>query len=84
MGATNFWPCWATPDIMRTVRRIREIVGAPIATDGLLLHIGISIGHATWDCTQETVEDALKRADSALYMAKKASKLPQGDLGNLP
>ena len=73
-----------TPDIMRTVRRIREIVGAPIATDGLLLHIGISIGHATWDCTQETVEDALKRADSALYMAKKASKLPQGDSGNLP
>lgn len=74
----------STPDIMRTVRRIREVVGAPIATDGLLLRIGISIGHATWHCTQETVEDALKRADSALYMAKKAAKLPQGDVGNLP
>ena len=74
----------STPDIMSTVRRIREIVGAPIATDGLLLRIGISIGHATWHCTQETVEDALKRADSALYMAKKAAKLPQGDSGNLP
>ena len=74
----------STPDIMRTVRRIREVVGAPIATDGLLLRIGISIGHATWHCTQEKVEDALKRADSALYMAKKAAKLPQGDMGNLP
>lgn len=64
----------AVPDILRTVRRIRETVGAPIATDGLLLHIGISIGHATWHCAQETVEDALKRADSALYMAKRSTK----------
>ena len=65
-----------TPDILRTVRRIRETVGAPISTDGLLLHIGISIGHATWHCTQESVEDALKRADGALYMAKKSAKSP--------
>ena len=72
------------PDILRTVRRIRETVGSPIATDGLLLHIGISIGHATWHCTEETVEDALKRADSALYMAKKAVKNPQNDSGTLP
>ena len=64
----------AVPDILSTVRRIREIVGAPIATDGLLLHIGISIGHATWNCSEESVEDALKRADSALYMAKRATK----------
>ena len=66
----------SVPDILRTVRRIRETVGSPISTDGLLLHIGISIGHATWHCTEETVEDALKRADSALYMAKKAVKHP--------
>lgn len=72
------------PDILRTVRRIRETVGSPISTDGLLLHIGISIGHATWHCTEETVEDALKRADSALYMAKKAVKHPQDDSGTLP
>ena len=71
------------PDILRTVRRIRETVGSPISTDGLLLHIGISIGHATWHCTEETVEDALKRADSALYMAKKAVKNPQNNSGTL-
>ncbi len=71
------------PDILRTVRRIRETVSSPISTDGLLLHIGISIGHATWHCTEETVEDALKRADSALYMAKKAVKKPQNDSGPL-
>ena len=73
----------SVPDIFRTVRRIRETVGSPIATDGLLLHIGISIGHATWHCTEETVEDALKRADSALYMAKKAIKHPHDDSGTL-
>ncbi len=71
------------PDIFRTVRRIRETVGSPISTDGLLLHIGISIGHATWHCTEETVEVALKRADSALYMAKKAIKHPLEDSGTL-
>ncbi len=71
------------PDILRTVRRIRETVSSPISTDGLLLHIGISIGHATWHCTEETVEDALKRADSALYLAKKAVKNPQNDSGPL-
>ena len=64
----------STPDIMRTVRRIRETVGSPIATDGLLLHIGISIGHATWHCTEEPVEEALKRADNALYIAKRSTK----------
>ena len=73
----------SVPDIFRTVRRIRETVGSPISTDGLLLHIGISIGHATWHCTEETVEDALKRADSALYMAKKAIKHPHDDSGTL-
>lgn len=64
----------STPDIMRTVHRIRETVGSPIATEGHLLHIGISIGHATWHCTQESVEDALKRADNALYIAKRSTK----------
>lgn len=73
----------SVPDILRTVRRIRETVGSPISTDGLLLNIGISIGHATWHCSEETVEDALKRADSALYLAKKAVKTPQADSGTL-
>ena len=63
-----------TPDILRTINRIREDVGAPISIDGLMLRIGISIGHATWHCANESVEDALKRADSELYMAKRTSK----------
>lgn len=65
-----------TPNIQNTVKRIHETVRAPISTDGLLLHIGISIGHATWNCAQEDVDDALKRADEALYAEKKAAKPP--------
>ena len=65
-----------TPNIQNTVKRIHETVRAPISTDGLLLHIGISIGHATWTCAQEDVDDALKRADEALYAEKKAAKPP--------
>ena len=61
----------------RTISRIREDVGAPISIDGLMLRIGISIGHATWHCANESVEDALKRADSELYMAKRMSKASQ-------
>jgi len=66
-----------TPDILRTINRIREDVGAPISIDGLMLRIGISIGHATWHCANESVEEALKRADSKLYMAKRMSKASQ-------
>ena len=64
------------PDIMRTMARIRETVGAPISTEGHLLSIGISIGHATWHCAHEHLEEALKRADSELYLAKRAAMPP--------
>lgn len=65
------------PDIACTINRIRDVVGAPVSTDGLILHIGISIGHTTWRCAQESLEDALKRADSELYTAKRTAKPPQ-------
>ena len=54
----------------------------PITVDGLVLHLAISIGHTTWRCAEESVDEALKRADADLYRAKKDAKRelqkPQG------
>ena len=46
----------------------------PITVEGLVLHLAISIGHTTWHCAEESVDEALKRADAALYRAKKDAK----------
>ncbi len=64
------------PNVTRTIDRIRETVGAPISTEGHLLTIGISVGHTTWSCAHEYLEDALKRADSELYIAKRTASHP--------
>ena len=66
-----------TPDIPQTMERIRRTAGMPISIDGLMLRIAISIGHATWRCADESVDDALKRADAALYRDKKEAKKPE-------
>ena len=37
-----------------------------------------------WNAECHAATDLFAGADSALYKAKKAAKLPQGDVGNLP
>lgn len=66
------------PDVAQTIARIRRTAGMPITIDGLMLRVAISIGHATWHCTEESVDDALKRADAALYRDKKEAKNLEG------
>lgn len=66
-----------TPGTPQTIARIRNAAGMPISVDGKVLRLAISIGHATWHCADEPVDEALKRADAALYLDKKEAKKPE-------
>lgn len=57
-----------------TAQRINKSVRAPMRVEGHEVSVGVSIGHATWSGGDPLLEDALARADSALYAAKKAGK----------
>jgi diguanylate cyclase (GGDEF)-like protein len=55
--------------------RIRESIGdAPLAADGTLVRVTCSFGVAAFDEAFATIDDALGRADSALYLAKQAGR----------
>lgn len=57
-----------------TAERINKSIGAPMHVEGQEVSVGVSIGHATWRGGDPWLEEALARADSALYAAKKAGK----------
>ena len=57
-----------------TAERINKSVRAPMRVEGHEVLVGVSIGHATWSGGDPQLEEALARADSALYAAKKAGK----------
>ncbi|MDH5492122.1 MAG: GGDEF domain-containing protein [Myxococcales bacterium] len=59
---------------MRTAERLRmRIARAPISTEAGTVEITVSIGVATWGAG-ESFESSLKRADAALYEAKKMGR----------
>jgi diguanylate cyclase (GGDEF)-like protein len=57
---------------MVVAERIREAIASRpfIADNGLKVHITLSLGLVVTDLSRETVEQALKNADTALYQAK--------------
>ncbi|MFA9558213.1 diguanylate cyclase domain-containing protein [Evansella sp. AB-rgal1] len=53
--------------------RIISMINKPISIDGEIVSVGCSIGRAIW--TQDrNIEDVIKRADQALYNAKRNGK----------
>lgn len=68
-------------DSKTAIARIHAAVSAPIMIDGHTLVVDISIGHATWQSGNEKLEDALKRADKALYRHKKTGRHQREDAG---
>ena len=55
-------------------RRIFEVVNQPFVIEGQELHVGVSIGVALRDGTDDNPERLLKNADIALYRAKQAGR----------
>ncbi len=55
-------------------RLCRDIAGSLVRVDGASLHYTVSVGIAMMRAGDRSVDDALKRADAALYGAKDAGK----------
>ncbi len=55
-------------------RLCRDIAGSLVRIDGVSLHYTVSVGIAMMRAGDRSVDDALKRADAALYGAKDAGK----------
>ncbi|MCW2235696.1 diguanylate cyclase [Azospirillum canadense] len=55
--------------------RVRAaIAGAPVAVEGRAVPITGSLGVAEWDGAEPSIEQTLRRADTALYDAKQAGR----------
>ena len=54
--------------------RVIEEVNGPMELDGTTVHVGTSIGIATFQNDGMSATDLLKRADDAMYVAKKSGK----------
>jgi diguanylate cyclase (GGDEF)-like protein len=54
--------------------RVIEEVNGPMNLDETTVHVGTSIGIATFQNDGVSANDLLKRADDAMYVAKKSGK----------
>jgi diguanylate cyclase (GGDEF)-like protein len=56
--------------------RLKEAVLAPILLrDGQVVQVGVSVGHHLVDWSEADPDQALRRADRAMYEAKQAGRL---------
>lgn len=54
--------------------RVIEVVNGPMHLDGETVHVGTSVGIAIFQNDGMSASDLLKRADEAMYVAKRAGK----------
>ncbi|QCO17397.1 diguanylate cyclase (plasmid) [Azospirillum brasilense] len=62
------------PDLDGLARRIIEAVNEPVSIEGEAVRVGCSLGIALWPEDSPDVAEALRRADQALYQAKRAGR----------
>ncbi|OYD82803.1 GGDEF domain-containing protein [Azospirillum brasilense] len=62
------------PDLDGLTRRIIEAVNEPVSVQGEAVRVGCSLGIALWPEDSPNVADTLRRADQALYQAKRAGR----------
>jgi diguanylate cyclase (GGDEF)-like protein/PAS domain S-box-containing protein len=79
LGGEEFGVCLPQTDAdaaVRVAERFREAVAArPMATtQGVDLHITVSLGVAELNVPMDSLDDLLKRADTALYLAKSGGR----------
>jgi GGDEF domain-containing protein len=60
-------------DVRRVADRILEATARPFVLDDLTISVNVSIGIAHTDDTL-TVKDLMRKADSAMYVAKRQGK----------
>ncbi|AIB14404.1 hypothetical protein ABAZ39_21035 (plasmid) [Azospirillum argentinense] len=62
------------PDLDGLARRIIEAVNEPVSVQGEAVRVGCSLGIALWPEDSPDVTETLRRADQALYQAKRAGR----------
>ncbi|MFC5357868.1 diguanylate cyclase domain-containing protein [Azospirillum himalayense] len=62
------------PDLDGLARRIIEAVNEPVSIQGEAVRVGCSLGIALWPEDSPDVAETLRRADQALYQAKRAGR----------
>ncbi|KAA0678901.1 GGDEF domain-containing protein [Azospirillum brasilense] len=62
------------PDLDGLARRIIEAVNEPVSIKGEAVRVGCSLGIALWPEDSPDVAETLRRADQALYQAKRAGR----------
>lgn len=62
------------PDLDGLARRIIEAVNEPVSVAGEAVRVGCSLGIALWPEDSPDVAETLRRADQALYQAKRAGR----------
>ncbi|QCN97747.1 diguanylate cyclase (plasmid) [Azospirillum argentinense] len=62
------------PDLDGLARRIIEAVNEPVSVQGEAVRVGCSLGIALWPEDSTDVTETLRRADQALYQAKRAGR----------
>ena len=64
----------AIQDAALVARKILDALAEPFLINGLVLHIGASIGIAAYPQDGDDVETLLKNSDTAMYVAKEAGR----------
>ncbi len=68
-------PNCAGEELLRIAERIRSSVNRPVQTEDQLIPVSCSIGLAVrWDKNDGDIQEALQRADKALYVAKEMGR----------
>jgi diguanylate cyclase (GGDEF)-like protein len=67
-------PAEAPPDVQLLAEDIRQRLGVPYRIDPHELHVTPSIGIAMFPYTDETADDILRQADTAMYRAKESGR----------
>ncbi|WP_448192512.1 diguanylate cyclase domain-containing protein [Azospirillum sp. sgz301742] len=62
------------PDAGEMAARVIAAVNEPISVAGTSVRVGCSIGIACWPADGKDIADAMRRADEALYAAKRGGK----------
>lgn len=61
-------------NVAMVASRVIEVVNGPMNLEGKTVHVGTSVGIATFQNDGMTATDLLKLADDAMYVAKKTGK----------
>jgi diguanylate cyclase (GGDEF)-like protein len=68
-------PKTSMSEAIKLAEKIRStITNSPTLADKLIIEVTVSAGVSQWDSQETNIESALKRADDALYQAKKQGR----------